>query len=347
MDGGSTDGTVDILGRYQKLVWVSETDDGQAAALNKGFKRATGDIIGWLNADDVYLPGALHDVATYFSEHSDIDFIHGDIDWIDADGNRVRTVKGREFDFSEALIANPVNQQAAFFRRNSLEKVGYLREDLHFTMDYEFWLRLGRQVRGRYMPQLWAQFRMVPGTKSYSKPHKFWLEVLDIYGEVFSDPVLEPSVKAIEQHVYARMHWLAGLSLCRSGDFEGGSKHCRKALMDHELLTLHPNLAAESLVYTEADEWREPTEPAWIEPLLNSFADDSPEMRRLKRRGRATFYATRFFHQHWLGEQEMARRSAMMALRYGLAWLVNRGFAIRLLEVTAGNGIANLSRRLV
>jgi glycosyltransferase involved in cell wall biosynthesis len=236
MDGGSPDSTVDILKRYPHLRWISEPDKGQADALNKGFRMACGDLIGWLNADDVYKPDTLRQAASLFAADTEVEMLHGDMDWINADGRPLRVVKGREMALPDALLSNPVNQQAAFFRRSIFDRAGYLRTDLHYVMDYEFWLRLAGRVRSRYVPELWASFRMAPGTKTVSQPEQFWLEILAVYDEIFSDPSLPAAIASVKRLAYGRMHWLAATGLCRAGAWTAAQDHIHRALVNYDLL---------------------------------------------------------------------------------------------------------------
>jgi len=348
VDGGSRDGTVYLLRSYgDALRWVSEPDEGQTDALNKGFRMAYSEIIGWLNADDVYLPGALHEVARFFTEHPDVDWVYGDIDWIDAEGDILRVVHGQEFEFGAALLANPVNQQACFFRRRVLEKVGYLRSDLNYIMDYEFWLRLGRAAPGRYVPARWAAFRIMPGTKTTQHPEYFWLETLRIYDEIFADAGLPRSLQRLRMQAYARMYWLAGLSLARSGDVQAGCTHCITALDDFNLLDCDPEVALAWSVYVEQEEWRYPFAADWFEQLLAGIPAHLLAPQNFGRRSRATFYATRFFVEHRAGKSDVALRSALHALRNDYRWLRNSGFLSRGLDVTVGTASALRLRKIL
>lgn len=148
VDGGSTDATINILKRYsampgwEHLRWISERDRGQTDALNKGFRCATGDIIGWLNSDDLYQPGCLAAISTAFLAHDHADFIYGDYIIIDDKGKVLISKKEIDFDWDIMLCGlNYIAQPNVFFRRRVLDRVGYLNESLHYIMDYEFWLR--------------------------------------------------------------------------------------------------------------------------------------------------------------------------------------------------------------
>lgn len=141
IDGGSTDGTLAILRRYEgRLTWLSEADQGQAHAINKGFKMVTGDIIGWLNADDELTPDALAVVADFFSRHPEAHFVYGEALTINARGcsyGRRGNVKPAQF-AELAAVGDFIVQPAAFWRASLLAEVGYLDKSLHYCLDYEY-----------------------------------------------------------------------------------------------------------------------------------------------------------------------------------------------------------------
>lgn len=144
IDGGSKDGSVDVIRERADRVayWVSEPDQGQSDALAKGMARATGDIIGWLNSDDIYFPGAFARVAEVFSRMPSVDVVHGSCGIVDTAGVRHGTRRDIDFNRDEALFWTPIMQPEAFVRRRMLEKVGPPRADLHYLMDKEWWLRM-------------------------------------------------------------------------------------------------------------------------------------------------------------------------------------------------------------
>jgi glycosyltransferase involved in cell wall biosynthesis len=145
IDGGSSDGSVEVIKQYESSLafWVSEKDSGQAEAVNKGLKRATGDIIGWINSDDVYLPGAFAAVIERFEGHPDVDVVYGDFDYIDAQGRTLLHKKEIPVDFRIMLYGrNHVCQPTVFLRRSVLERAGYLDPALHFSLDWQWYLRM-------------------------------------------------------------------------------------------------------------------------------------------------------------------------------------------------------------
>jgi glycosyltransferase involved in cell wall biosynthesis len=148
IDGASTDKTVDILKRYsstpgwEHLRWISEPDHGQSDALNKGFRMATGDIIGWLNSDDRYEPHCFSRVSKALEMNQLVDFVYGDYLIIDETGKTLISKKEIDFDWEIMLCGlNYIAQPNVFFRRRVFNELGYLDDSLHYVMDYEFWLR--------------------------------------------------------------------------------------------------------------------------------------------------------------------------------------------------------------
>ncbi len=182
-DGGSTDGTLDILARYAHLDWTSEPDRGQSHALNKGFKKARGEIIGWLNADDAYQPGAIRSVVYALCENLDVDLIYGDLQIIDQDGGLGIVRRAQPFNYETFFAASYIPQPTVFMRRKVIEILGGVDERLHYVMDREFWLRAGLCFNLRYLPGVvLARFRYASGSKTYQSASKFhaeWLQVLD------------------------------------------------------------------------------------------------------------------------------------------------------------------------
>ena len=170
MDGGSQDQTREILTTYgSRLQWVSEPDGGQADAVNKGLARATGDIIGWLNSDDVYYPGAIAGVCTAFDSHPEIDVVYGDANHIDEKDAVIEPYATEAWDFSRLLEVCFISQPAAFFRKGVVERFGQLDANLQLCMDYEYWIRLGKSGAAfHWLRQVLAGSRLHPETKTMS-----------------------------------------------------------------------------------------------------------------------------------------------------------------------------------
>lgn len=181
IDGGSTDGTTAILRTcsddegWNHLHWISEPDAGQADALNKGFIRARGDIVGWLNSDDRYRPGCFERVMEVFQRHPEVDVFYGDYTLIDEAG-RVYQVR-REIEFSHFILLYHrvlyIPTTATFFRRRVFEEENWLDVKLHYALDFEFFLRLAaRGYRFLHVPAILGEFRFQRASKTCSAPQK-------------------------------------------------------------------------------------------------------------------------------------------------------------------------------
>lgn len=169
VDGGSTDGTLDILRAWEgtyDMRWTSEPDEGHWDAVNKGFDRASGGIVGWLNSDDVYLhQSTIARVVRTFEEQPDADVVYGDALTIDADNRVLEAKRVRDFSYDQLLRGCFLVQPAVFFRRHVVE-AEQLRPDLEYALDYEYWLRLAQRFEFRHIPAFLAADRIHGDRKS-------------------------------------------------------------------------------------------------------------------------------------------------------------------------------------
>ena len=164
VDGASTARTLEVLKSHgDSLVWFSEPDKGPASALNKGFARSRAPILGWLNSDDLYYPGALSAVLEFFAAHPEVDVLYGQAEHIDGQGAFIERYPTEPFDFERLTQTCFISQPAAFFRREVFERHGPLAEDLR-SMDYEYWLRIAKAgARFAHLPRTLAATRLHPG----------------------------------------------------------------------------------------------------------------------------------------------------------------------------------------
>jgi len=174
IDGGSTDGTLEILKKYSgSLRWFSEVDKGQADAVNKGMRICTGDIIGYINSDDEYEPGSLQRVAEYFDDHPDTTWLTGKCKIIDL--HSVEVMKLVTFykylllrTRSKKLlkIVDFISQPATFWRKRIVDEIGFLNEEFHIVMDYDYWIRITERYPIIFMDEYLANFRTYPSSKT-------------------------------------------------------------------------------------------------------------------------------------------------------------------------------------
>lgn len=189
MDGGSSDDSTEILQGHSEtpgwehLQWVSEPDRGQSHALNKGFARARGEIIGWLNSDDRYRADCFTTVAKAFQDNPNVDIIYGDSTWIDLDGRVFRL--RREIEFSRFILLYHrvlyIPTTSTFFRRRVFDEGNLLDERLHYAMDFDFFIRLAsRGYRFKHLSSFLGDFRFQPDSKSSRMPHRQLEEVNEV-----------------------------------------------------------------------------------------------------------------------------------------------------------------------
>lgn len=184
VDGGSTDGSVEIIRKYaDKLAWwVSEPDKGHADALNKGFEHATGEIFAWLNSDDTYLPGAISGAVAYLQDHPDVGMVYGDANLIDENGQILGQFASRQTDYKRLLQGSVhIPQATTFIRADLWRQLGALSTTLFFAFDYDLWVRLAKISRLEYVPRLWANFRLHEQGKSIVNDDRCYPDMIRVY----------------------------------------------------------------------------------------------------------------------------------------------------------------------
>lgn len=184
IDGGSTDGSLEIIRKYAHRLawWVSEPDLGQTDAINKGFARAGGEVLAWLNSDDTYQPGAITEAAAYLQAHPQVGLVYGDANFIDENGQVIGRFPSRQTDYRRLRRGYVhVCQQASFFRARLWRQVGPLDPSFYFAMDYDLWVRIAAHAPLVYLPRLWANFRLHGDAKTIAADDRCWPEMLRVH----------------------------------------------------------------------------------------------------------------------------------------------------------------------
>lgn len=185
IDGGSTDGSLDIIRKYENRIesWISEPDSGQTDAINKGFGMAHGKILAWLNSDDTYNPGTIREAVAFLQEHEDVGLIYGDANFINGNDKKIGTFPAAQTDRSRLLRGYVhIPQQSAFFRADLWKKVAPLDTSFYFAMDYDLWVRLSALSRLVYLPgHVWANFRLHEDGKTIAADDRCWPEMLRVH----------------------------------------------------------------------------------------------------------------------------------------------------------------------
>jgi glycosyltransferase involved in cell wall biosynthesis len=185
-DGGSKDKTVQILKKYDdRLRWISGKDNGQADAVNKGIKATSGEIIGWLNSDDIYYPEALSTVKSFFDSHPSVNVIYGDANHIDENDDVIETYYTEDWNYERLKEICYICQPSVFFRRKVIEKVGLLDDRLQYCMDYDYWLRLGKHTNFIRIEKTLAGSRMYENNKTLGSKVSVHNEINHMFSEKF------------------------------------------------------------------------------------------------------------------------------------------------------------------
>lgn len=182
IDGGSTDGSVDIIKKYQDKIkyWVSEQDKGQTEAINKGFAKAEGEILAWINSDDSYNPNAVDEAVKYLVENPNVAMVYADCNFIDEHGNVIGKFNAKQTNY-KMLGRGSVHipQQTMFFRKKYWTP---LDTSFYFAMDYDLWTRIAKQAEIKYLPgKVWANFRIHTSSKTNVNDMRGWDEMLRVH----------------------------------------------------------------------------------------------------------------------------------------------------------------------
>lgn len=208
VDGGSTDGSVEIIRNYAGRLawWVSEKDKGQADAINKGFRRATGKYIAWLNSDDLYLPGTIAKAVSVLEARPNVGMVYANLLSINARGEHVNTIRYRPFALEDLLAFFIIGQPTVFMRRSVLEQVGYLSDEFNYLLDHHLWLRFAAVSALHYTPEPWAAARYHPTAKNMAQAEYFGEEAFRILDWARTQPKMAAIIEENEDRILGGVH---------------------------------------------------------------------------------------------------------------------------------------------
>lgn len=191
-DGGSRDGSQEIIHKYapQLAWWVSEPDAGQADAINKGLRRARGEIVAWLNSDDLYLPGAVSEAVSVLKNNPTLGLVFGDAIAIDQDGEILNRWAFGDWGLTDLMRFRVICQPAVFIRKSILERVGFLDRSYHFMLDHKLWLQIAQVAPIQHVSSIWAAARSHPGAKNVAMARGFSQETLRLLEWIKTTPEL-------------------------------------------------------------------------------------------------------------------------------------------------------------
>jgi glycosyltransferase involved in cell wall biosynthesis len=239
IDGGSEDRSIEILRHYENqynLRWFSEPDKGQSDALNKGFRLARGEIIGWVNSDDTYLPGAVSTSVEFLQGQHDIGWVYGDGCWVDKDTVLLQIWKSRPFSLTDLLCSSYfLVQPTVFFRRKVLEEIGPVDLSLDYAMDVDFFLRMGLAARAGYIPRLQATRRLHDEAKTVSHTADFIQDRVRLLDRLFERPDLPASVLGCRNEAYGTLYFRAGCQYFVEGNYARATEFLTESLRARNL----------------------------------------------------------------------------------------------------------------
>ena len=223
IDGGSDDGSQEIIQSYADRLagWVSEKDNGQADGVNKGLAKATGEIIGWLNSDDLYYPGAIRAAVEAFKQHPEASFVFSDVESIDENGQPFHLMRYGDWKLPDLMTSHIIGQPGVFMRREVLEQAGYLDLSYNYLLDVQLWIRMAAIAEPFYVPgAVWAAARMHSGAKNIAQAGAFGPEAFRLAKWVCEDERFYPLSTKLFNKIWAGAYRLNAFYLVEVGKYK-------------------------------------------------------------------------------------------------------------------------------
>ncbi|MEW5868457.1 MAG: glycosyltransferase family 2 protein [Chloroflexota bacterium] len=251
IDGGSTDGSVEIIHKYEPWLayWISESDQGQGDALRKGFDQASGEIFAWLNSDDTYLPGCLAKTALAFQEDHTIGVVFGECLYTDAANKGLRRYGTMDISPTNLLHrGNPIAQPASFFLQKTYRSIGGLNSSSN-VMDYDLWLRLSLRTKFKRIPDLLATYRLWENSKTVQHMPQLRIEMVRALDSFFDRSDLPESLHIHKAYAYAFNYLHISTAFVEAGDVKKAKEYLRLSLQQDTSSNLDPDWSRLPLVW--------------------------------------------------------------------------------------------------
>ena len=222
VDGGSDDGSVKIIKQYERQItwWVSEKDEGQGDAINKGLGRAKGEVAGWINSDDFYLPDTFRKVSEVFQQEPGLGLLYGDVLAVDENSQVFNLMQSGDYGLLDLMKFKIINQPAVFFRRRLIEEVGNLDPSYRYLLDHHLWLRIASISQIRHMPEFLAAGRYHSQAKNIAEAASFGEEAFRIVEWMAENDDLRTTFQNHEREIRAGAHQLNGYYLSEAGQWQ-------------------------------------------------------------------------------------------------------------------------------